>query len=81
MVCVDFCSTVIKYMELHHPDMKWIEADATDMRCFEDAQFDVVVDKGLMDVVRCYGGRGAGAARAQMTSEVHRCLVPGGSYI
>ena len=59
--------------------------DVRDMKTFSDNTFDVVVDKGLLDVLACYegevGSNDSVTSTAKMVKEVHRVLKPRGRYL
>ncbi|KAH7920389.1 S-adenosyl-L-methionine-dependent methyltransferase [Leucogyrophana mollusca] len=55
IVNVDYSSVVIRQMQERHastrPEMQWKEMDVRDMSLFDDASFDVAIDKGTMDAM------------------------------
>lgn len=53
--------------------------DARNLLGIKDGDFDVVIDKGLLDAIVC--GDGAAANVQSMLSEFHRVLSPTGIYI
>jgi hypothetical protein len=63
------------------PLMRFDVADATDMQCYEDGMFDIVIDKATLDAVRCEAGK-SGDVVPRMLMEVSRVLRPGsGVYV
>jgi len=78
MVCGDNSEVVINQMKSQHPHMTWNMMDATAMQ-FDDASFDVVLDKSLMDCLHCCDG--AMAITRAYTNEVFRVLKPGGLFL
>ena len=52
------------------------------MQQFEDAKFDIVIDKACMDVLVCYGSGDQSKEKniSRMLSEIHRVLTPTGTY-
>eukprot|EP00656_Telonema_subtile_P003380 TRINITY_DN11546_c0_g1_i1.p1 TRINITY_DN11546_c0_g1~~TRINITY_DN11546_c0_g1_i1.p1 ORF type:complete len:258 (+),score=49.68 TRINITY_DN11546_c0_g1_i1:135-908(+) len=91
ITCTDYSPTVIsamrnKYAE-SHPDVKWAEADMTNMAEFGDGSFDVVLDKAAMDAIMAAEGSpwepDAQVIRlADLTcSAARRVLAPGGVFI
>ncbi|THH18050.1 hypothetical protein EW146_g2868 [Bondarzewia mesenterica] len=51
---IDYSNVVIEQMKRKHqttrPEMEWLEMDIRDLK-FEDASFDVAIDKGTMDAM------------------------------
>jgi len=68
-------------MSVHHPDMTWIMADVRDLSAFDDCSFDVVIDKGLIDLIHCYPGLESVNATSKTALEAHRVLANDGQYI
>ena len=68
------------------PSMKWVVMDIMDLK-YEDASFDIVLDKGTMDAIMCEKGdvwnvsEELAAKIDTMLTEVSRVLKPGGKYI
>lgn len=62
-------------------DMKFMIADATNMKKFRDGQFSVVLDKGTLDAICCDGSDETIAITQQYWSEIDRVLRIGGRYV
>ena len=87
---VDFSEVCIKNMSERNlekrPSMKWVVMDILDLK-YEDASFDIVLDKGTMDALMCEKGdvwnisEELGAKVDLMLTGVSRVLKPGGKYI
>jgi len=90
LVNLDFSAGVIERMRAQHaeqrPGMEWVCADMTRMACFEDASFDVVLDKAAMDALLVDEGDAwhpsdtAAASAGAYVAEVLRVLRPGGQF-
>ena len=51
VVSIDFSQVVIERMRARFPELTWMEMDMTNMTGFDDASFDVILDKGAMDAI------------------------------
>lgn len=87
---VDFSEICIQNMTERNlekrPSMKWVIMDILDLK-YEDASFDVVLDKGTMDALMCEKGdvwnisEELASKVDTMLTGVSRVLKPGGKYI
>eukprot|EP00928_Gymnodinium_smaydae_P014623 TRINITY_DN15385_c0_g2_i1.p1 TRINITY_DN15385_c0_g2~~TRINITY_DN15385_c0_g2_i1.p1 ORF type:complete len:279 (+),score=71.77 TRINITY_DN15385_c0_g2_i1:71-907(+) len=75
---IDISEAVVRKMEQEcsRPGMEWRAMDATAME-FEDARFDLAVEKGTVDALMSDGGVSADKA-TKLVAEVWRTLKPGG---
>lgn len=89
IVNIDYSGVVIENMRIANADcdgMTWVEMDMTDLT-FDDASFDVVVDKAAMDALVVEEGDvwdpevAVIQAVHRMCVGVRRVLVPGGRHI
>lgn len=80
IVCSDWSRVVIDQMQERFAGLgvQWTLADMTDAP-FEDGQFDVVIDKAMLDCVLC--SPAGGGAAGQVLREAGRLLRPGGAYV
>mmetsp|Transcript_28492 Transcript_28492/g.37261 ORF Transcript_28492/g.37261 Transcript_28492/m.37261 type:complete len:264 (-) Transcript_28492:308-1099(-) len=78
-VNMDTCEIVIKQQQERHPYMRWEVADVTDMHMYADGEYDVVLDKSLIDTMLCY--ENAHNVMNKMMEEIHRVLRSGGRYL
>ena len=53
LLSIDISGVCINEMRSLHPDLRWQEADATNMRELADNSFDLVIDKGTLDALSC----------------------------
>lgn len=60
-------------------EMKYIRMNVTDMSSFQNDEFNLVIDKALLDAMLC--GENAIPIVQKMITEVCRVLVQGGIYI
>ncbi|CAM6093014.1 unnamed protein product [Calypogeia fissa] len=82
IVNVDISTVVIDEMQKKYKDVPQLcyeRVDVRDMRVFQDATFDTVIDKGTFDSLMC--GTNATYSAAKMLEEVCRVLKPGGTYM
>ncbi|EOA31339.1 hypothetical protein CARUB_v10014513mg [Capsella rubella] len=82
VVSIDISSVVIDSMIKKHsnrPQLKYLKMDVRDMKAFEDASFDAVIDKGTLDSILC--GSNSRQYSRQMLEEVWRVLRDKGVYI
>jgi len=82
IVNIDISPTVIQQMSERckdMPSMKFLEMNCLEMSSFPEESFDVVIDKGTRDALRC--NRRAGAFLDKMDTEIHRVLVKGGLFL
>ncbi|KAJ4866066.1 S-adenosyl-L-methionine-dependent methyltransferases superfamily protein [Raphanus sativus] len=82
VVNIDISSVVIDAMNKKHsdrPQLKYLKMDVRDMKAFEDASFDAVIDKGTLDSILC--GSNSRQHSTQMIEEVWRVLKDKGVYI
>ena len=89
-VNMDFSETCIQNMRERNlekrPSMKWDVMDILDLK-YEDASFDIVLDKGTMDAIMCEKGDVWNVSEELaskidiMLTGVSRILKPGGKYI
>ena len=57
-VNVDNCRVVIEQQRARAPSIRWEVGDVTNMKdLFCDDEFDVVLDKSLIDTMMCYNVR------------------------
>jgi ubiquinone/menaquinone biosynthesis C-methylase UbiE len=70
-VCVDNSDVVIAQMKERFPSIEWQVMDAMDMS-FENASFDVILDKGCIDGIMCTADSGHNCQR--LVHEYHRVL-------
>eukprot|EP00658_Telonema_sp_P-2_P063756 TRINITY_DN5253_c0_g2_i2.p1 TRINITY_DN5253_c0_g2~~TRINITY_DN5253_c0_g2_i2.p1 ORF type:complete len:254 (-),score=62.85 TRINITY_DN5253_c0_g2_i2:404-1165(-) len=87
----DYASSVITAMSERfgqsHPELVWMEADMTDMHQFQDATFNVVIDKAGMDAIMADEGspwspnHEVVQAADRTCSEIRRLLAPGGVFV
>jgi len=86
VVNMDISEVVIEQMrqkhEETHPGMKWVVGDVTNMTCFEDGMFDIVLDKATADTLqfRCKSGVRQELLE-RMFSEVRRILKTEGVFL
>ncbi|KAG0151627.1 hypothetical protein CROQUDRAFT_667878 [Cronartium quercuum f. sp. fusiforme G11] len=86
LVNVDISQVLIERMHNTHPHMTWVRADVRELP-FEDASFDVAIDKGTMDALMCSKGdvwepsAEVIANCKKVVDEVVRILKPGGVWI
>ena len=78
IINVDYSEIVIIQQKQRWPNLPWIVMDALDMD-FADDEFDVIVDKSLVDTTMCY--KSGKDATSLLYSEFHRVLKPGGRLI
>jgi len=80
LVCGDYSQVVIDQNKEANPEreIEWDLMDCTAMY-YEDATFDVVLDKSLLDCLHCCDG--ANEITAAYLAEVHRVLKPGGKFL
>lgn len=76
---IDYCPIVIQQQKSRFPDIDFRVVDALDMGEFLDSEFDVVIDKSLLDTTMCYEN-GTDATK-RLFKEIHRVLRPGGRLI
>ena len=80
---IDFSENAIKIMEDRYKEqnveMKYIRMNVTDMSSFQNDEFNLVIDKALLDAMLC--GENAIPIVQKMITEVCRVLVQGGIYI
>ena len=80
---VDYSKEVINSMSrktaVDFPEMEWVCSDVTDMKCFKDGQFEVVVDKCTLDSILCSEDGYLNAVK--YINEVHRVLDVGGVFL
>ena len=81
---VDISDIVIDQMQEYYkekiPSLKFLKADIRNMKeHFEDATFDVVIDKGTLDSILCGDSSGPNSIKA--LHEIYRVLKPNGVYI
>ncbi|KAG7582299.1 S-adenosyl-L-methionine-dependent methyltransferase [Arabidopsis suecica] len=82
VVNIDISSVVIDSMIKKYSDrprLKYLKMDVRDMKAFEDASFDAVIDKGTLDSILC--GSNSRQYSTQMLEEVWRVLKDKGVYI
>ncbi|XP_010465787.1 PREDICTED: methyltransferase-like protein 13 isoform X3 [Camelina sativa] len=82
VVSIDISSVVIDTMLKKYsdrPQLKYLKMDVRDMKAFEDASFDAVIDKGTLDSILC--GSNSRQYSTQMLEEVWRVLKDKGVYI
>jgi SAM-dependent methyltransferase len=82
VVSIDISSVVIDTMIKKYsdrPQLKYLKMDVRDMKAFEDASFDAVIDKGTLDSILC--GSNSRQYSTQMLEEVWRVLKDKGVYI
>eukprot|EP00252_Welwitschia_mirabilis_P027173 TRINITY_DN9237_c0_g1_i1.p1 TRINITY_DN9237_c0_g1~~TRINITY_DN9237_c0_g1_i1.p1 ORF type:complete len:257 (-),score=44.32 TRINITY_DN9237_c0_g1_i1:465-1235(-) len=82
IVNIDISSVVIDAMNKKYQDyqqLKYLRMDVRDMSAFENASFDSVIDKGMLDSLMC--GPNAQQNARKMLDEVQRVLKPGGVYM
>jgi EEF1A lysine methyltransferase 4 len=53
--------------------------DVTDMKDFQNDQFNIIIDKGTLDSILC--GENSIPIGEKMMAEVYRILAPGGTFI
>eukprot|EP00940_MAST-03C_sp_MAST-3C-sp2_P001083 g1083.t1 len=79
-VATDSSQTIVDSQKKRFPSVKYVCVDCRDMRkCFEDASFDVVVDKACLDALLCY--EKSEHAVERMLDEAHRVLREGGTLV
>lgn len=82
IVNVDNSSVVISQMKsrnaTNRPELQWVVGDATAL-CFQDASFDVALDKSVLDTFAC--GDDAAGVCAKYLGEVKRLLKNSGVYL
>eukprot|EP00703_Trepomonas_sp_PC1_P000752 JAP95854.1 Endothelin-converting enzyme 2 [Trepomonas sp. PC1] len=81
ITCVDCSAIITKKMQQQIGDRKSLEfvtMDCTEMT-FQEAQFDMVFDKGTLDSILC--GEGAADRAQQMLEGVLKCLKNQGNYV
>lgn len=81
VVNVDISQVVIEQMRMmdQYPGQEWQEGDCRSMPQYADGSFGSVLDKGTLDAVLC-SSHGVADAAAYI-NEVHRLLVPGGTFL
>ncbi len=80
---IDFSEAVITSMKKRNTQrsqMKWLEMDMLHTS-FEDASFEVIIDKGALDALAAEDKPSVHADTKQLFAEVTRLLRPGGVYI
>ena len=77
LLSTDFSPVVIESNRKRHPDLQFAVADVMDLQ-FADGSFEVVVEKGVLELFQDYGEP---VASARMLSEVWRVLAPGGVFL
>mmetsp|Transcript_44972 Transcript_44972/g.140859 ORF Transcript_44972/g.140859 Transcript_44972/m.140859 type:complete len:283 (+) Transcript_44972:311-1159(+) len=77
-VNIDTSEVVIQQMSERYPQQEWRVMDVLDMD-FEDDEFDVVLDKSLIDTLLCY--ENSVRRVSEMVQEIRRVTKPGGRYI
>jgi len=75
LVNIDYSKVVIDQQKERHPDMNWFVMDALNMD-FPDNEFDVIVDKSLIDTTMCY--KNGQETTFRLFEEIHRVLKPAG---
>jgi hypothetical protein len=78
LVNIDIAESVINEMKARHPEMEWQTMDATSMT-YEDASFDLVIDKGTIDAVRA--SQQTGDIVGPLVKEVYRVVKPGRPFV
>lgn len=79
VVNVDNCAAVIEAQRNRYPMLSWIVGDVRDLP-FEDASFDMVIDKGCLDNLYCYVE--AQAAVGEFVREMRRLVrSPAGRFV
>lgn len=79
---VDVSSVVISAMQAKYRDraqMTFTQMNCTNMSEFQDASYDVVIDKALLDAILC--GEDFSTNVQLLLKEVSRVLKPNGRYI
>jgi len=82
IINIDYSKEVIEVMSQRNatrPDMKWIYADATDMSIFKNEEFDVIIDKSVLDSIMC--SEEAERLCDKMSTEVRRVTKTGGHWL
>uniref|UniRef100_A0A1J3JB52 Methyltransferase-like protein 13 n=1 Tax=Noccaea caerulescens TaxID=107243 RepID=A0A1J3JB52_NOCCA len=82
VVNIDISSVVIDSMNTKYsnrPQLKYLKMDVRDMKAFEAASFDAVIDKGTLDSILC--GSNSRQYSTHMLEEVWRVLKDKGVYI
>ena len=51
LVSSDYSDIVIENMKTKYPDLKWVVSDVTNLKEFQNGQFDLVIEKGVMDAL------------------------------
>jgi len=90
IVNVDYSSVVIEQMKARHqdqrPSMKWLEMDVRALQ-FDDATFEVIIDKGTMDAMMTAKGDPWNPPQkviddcTKEVDEVLRVLCPNGLFL
>lgn len=75
LINIDYSEVVIIQQKQKWPNLAWVFMDALDMD-FADNEFDIIVDKSLIDTTMCY--KSGKEATSLLFSELHRVLKPGG---
>ncbi|KAL5700404.1 hypothetical protein ACHQM5_025848 [Ranunculus cassubicifolius] len=79
VINIDISSVVIHAMQNKYPQHTYIKMDVRDMKEFQSASFDAVIDKGTLDSLLC--GSNSQINATAMLEEVGRVLKHGGVYI
>lgn len=61
------------------PRMQWHVGDVTNMDNYRTGQFDVIIDKGTLDALRCT--KDSNQLVHTMLTECSRLLLPGGKFV
>eukprot|EP00993_Chasmostoma_nieuportense_P004148 NODE_4834_length_734_cov_27.601318_g4672_i0.p1 GENE.NODE_4834_length_734_cov_27.601318_g4672_i0~~NODE_4834_length_734_cov_27.601318_g4672_i0.p1 ORF type:complete len:198 (-),score=50.57 NODE_4834_length_734_cov_27.601318_g4672_i0:62-655(-) len=78
LINIDAANGCVVHMQRRAPHLRWQVMDATQMG-FEDAAFDVIVDKGTTDAIE-YAAH-SDTLLPQLHAHIRRCLRPGGRYV
>lgn len=79
---IDFSYTAIKFQQdfyrVEYPKLVFTQMDVRNLT-YNDGEFDMVLDKALLDAVICSDGSKVNTST--MMTEIHRVLKPNGVYI
>lgn len=81
---LDFSELVIyemKIKNMYRTEMKWEIGDMTNLTDFNDASFDIVIDKGALDALMSTDTIETKNQANKMFSEIHRVLKSSGKYL
>lgn len=78
VIHIDYCEVVIQQQKKKFPDLDFRVMDALDMD-FCDDEFDVIIDKSLIDTTLCY--HDGHNTTMKLFKEMHRVLKPGGRIV